>query len=417
MSITALTRRRFLQGTAMTALTAHPAFSALAATLGNRMLLLVGTGGGRSGSKGIYTYAFDPATGALEQLALAAEASSPSFLALSPDEKFLFAVVGGFRAPGAAAAPPPPPRVPGQPGRRGGNGGGGGLISYTFDKAAGTLTQINEVAAGRGAGAFVANYGNASMESFQIDPNGKLSDVVSAEQYPAAAGDPKKTSHPHRVTVSPGNGYLMVNDLGLDMIHVYKFDAATAKLTPADTPAWIGAPGSGPRGLRWHPNKKIAYCVNELHPTVIVLSWDEKKGVLTQIQEVRLVPEDWKDMCAPGDIVFDKKWQHAYVTSRHAVATKDFSQPGPDDFMATFKVAKDGKLTFIDRTPAGGIRPRDCSLDPTDGWLLIADQDSNTITVIKRDKKTGILAKTVTTTEKIGAPMCLIFPGRPNVAI
>jgi len=417
----ALSRRKFLLTSSIATLAAHPFFSALAAQLGNRKLLLVGTSTGRSGSKGVYTYAFDPATGALEQLALAAECNSPTFMALSPDQKFLFTVNGGFRSPNAPAPPPP---APGQ--RRAGFGGSGGLISYAFDKSTASLSMINEVAAGPSAGVyvctdhtgrcvFVANYGGGTMESFQVAPSGKLSDAVFSVKYPPAPDDPKKTSKAHRVTVSPGNGYLMVNDLGLDMIHVYKLDPATAKLTPANPPQWLSAPGAGPRALRWHPNKKIAYCVNELHPTVNVLGWDEKKGVLTTLQEVRLVPTDYTGLCAPGDIVFDKKFQHAYVSSRHAVATTDFSAPGPDDFIATIKVAKNGLFslpagTTPTRTPAGGIRPRDLTLDPTDSWLLIADQDSNSITVLRRDHKSGQLAPAVTTTVSIGSPMCLIFP-------
>jgi 6-phosphogluconolactonase len=233
--------------------------------------------------------------------------------------------------------------------------------------------------------------------------------MVENIKYPPAADDPKMTSKAHRVTVSPGNGYLMVNDLGLSCIHVYKLDATTAKLTPADPPEWKATPGAGCRGLRWHPNKKIAYCINELHPTVNVLSWDEKKGVLTSIQEVRLVPENYTAAegkgCAPGDIVFDKKMQHGYVTSRL------------DDFMATFKVEKDFKLTLMEHTTSGGIRERDCTLDPTDGWILVANPDSNNIAVMKRDQATGRLSNTVTTSVPVGGPQCLIFPERPNVVL
>jgi 6-phosphogluconolactonase len=274
---------------------------------------------------------------------------------------------------------------------------------------------------------FAANYGSGSAASFHVGEGGRLSDAVSFFQYgdpapprpaggqppPAAqrpaAGQQPKRSHVHRATASPGNGYVLFNDLGLDMIHVYKLDAATAKLTPADPPEWLSTPGAGPRGLRWHPNKKIAYCVNEKHPTVNVLNWDEKKGVLTTLQEVSLVPADYTAApgkgCAPGDIVFDKQMQHGYVTSRL------------DDFMATFKVEKDGKLTLMEHTTSGGIRERDCTLDPTDGWLLVANPDSNNIAVMKRDQTTGRLSQTVTTSVTIGSPMCLIFPERPNVAL
>ncbi len=389
-----ISRRRFLLGTSMAAVGTHPWFAALAKDLGKRKLLLVGTvTTGRSTSKGIYTYAFDTKTGELEQLALAATSSSPSFLALSPDHKFVYATnEGGFEG-----------------------GRGGGVSSFAFDQREQTLTPINEVSSvgdgpayvsvdHTGKCVFAANYAGGSAASFHVDASGKLSDAVSFFQYDPPAGQPRKQSHAHRVTPTPENGYLLVNDLGLDMIHVYKLDATTAKLTPHDPPAWIGAPNSGPRALRWHPNKQLVYCVNELKPTVSVLSWDAGKGVLTTVQEASLVPPGYVGKCAPGDIVFDKKMKYGYVTSRL------------DNFMATFKVEEDGKLTFMDNTTCGGIRPRDCALDPTDGWLLIADQDSNNIAVIKRDKGSGKLSHS-SKSSTIGTPMCLIFPERPNVAL
>ncbi len=411
--MTALSRRRFIQGTTMAALAAHPISKALAAELNGRHLLLVGTSTGRSGSKGVYKYAFDSKTGALEQLDVT-ECNNPQFMALSPDQKYLFTLNSGF-VPAGQPAPPPP-----QPGQRqrGGGGGGGAVSSWAFNDKTGAMTLINEVSAGAGGGAyicvdhtgtcvFVANYGAGSAQSFKAGHDGKLSEMVENIKYPPADNDPKKVSHAHRTSVSPGNGYVLVNDLGLDKIHIYKLDVATAKLTPAGD--WLSAPGAGPRALRWHPSKKIAYIVNELAPTVTVCSWDEKTGKLTTLQDVRLVPDNYSAPegkgCAPGDIVFDKKWEHAYVTSRL------------DDFMATFKVEKDYKLTFVERTTSGGVRERDCTLDPTDNWLLVANPDSNNIAVMRRDEKTGRLSNTVTTSVPLGQPMCLIFPARPNVIL
>ncbi len=332
-------------------------------------------------------------------------------MALSPDQKFLYTLNGGFIPPGQ---PTPPPPQPGQ--RQRGGGGGGAVSSWVFNNKTGAMTLVNEVSAGPGGGAyicvdhtgtcvFVANYGAGSAQSFKVGPDGKLGEMVENIKYPPAENDPKKVSHAHRTSVSPDNGYLLVNDLGLDKIHIYKLDVATAKLTPARE--WLSAPGAGPRALRWHPNKKIAYIVNELAPTVTVCSWDEKTGKLTTIQDVRMVPDNYSAPegkgCAPGDIVFDKKWEHAYVTSRL------------DDFLATFSVGKDFKLTFVERTTSGGIRERDLTLDPTDNWILVANPDSNNIAVMARDQKTGRLSNTVTTSVPLGQPMCLIFPERPNV--
>ncbi len=452
MKMDALTRRGFVKGSMLATLAAHPLSQALAAQLGNRHLLLVGTSGNANrGGKGVYKVAFDSTNGSLEVLDVT-ECNSPQFIALSKDEKFLYTLNSGFMTPeqkaaadaaakAAAAAPPPAPGAPGARGRRGGGGGagsGGGAVSaYTFNNKTGAMSLINEVSCGQaGSGVYIcvdhtnsscyiADYGGGSIGTFRIEPNGALSELVEFYKYPAAADG--TTSKAHRVTVSPGNGWLLVNDLGLGCIHVCKMDPKTAKLTPADPPQWTAEPGSGCRGLRFHPNGKIAYVVDELKPTLYVLSWDEKAGKLTTLQgPIADVPPGYKggqgmrcgaDGCtpdakgpngatsAPGDIVFDKDWKHAYVTSRL------------DDFIATFNVEKDFKLTWIENTTSGGVRERDLALDPTDNWLIVANPDSNTVDVMKRDPKTGRLANTATTHLSLPQAQCVIFPERPNVTL
>ena len=126
----AISRRRFIHGTSMAALAMHPISKALAAELNGRHLLLVGTATGRSGSKGVYKYAFDSKTGGLEQLDVT-ECNNPQFMALSPDQKYLYTLNGGFVAPGQA---PPPPPQPGQRQRGGGAGGGGAVSSWALQQ-------------------------------------------------------------------------------------------------------------------------------------------------------------------------------------------------------------------------------------------------------------------------------------------
>ena len=146
----AISRRRFIHGTSMAALAMHPISKALAAELNGRHLLLVGTSTGRSGSKGVYKYAFDSKTGGLEQLDVT-ECNNPQFMALSPDQKYpLFTLNGGFVSPGQA---PPPPPQPGQ--RQRGGGAGGAVSSWAFNNKTGAMTLINEVSAGSGGGAYI----------------------------------------------------------------------------------------------------------------------------------------------------------------------------------------------------------------------------------------------------------------------
>jgi 6-phosphogluconolactonase len=244
---------------------------------------------------------------------------------------------------------------------------------------------------------FAANYGGGSVASFQVNNNGQLSEAVSFFQYSADEEKHERKPHAHRVTVSPDNRFLLVNDLGLDVIHVYRLDASTAKLTLYDPPLWRAKTGYGPRALQFHPNGLVAYCVNELKPTVNVLEWDGERGVLTTLQDISIVPEDYSGNAAPSDIAFDRKMMFAYVTSRL------------DDFMATFTVSPaDGKLTMIGKTSCGGKRPRHLALDPTDRWLLVANQDTYAIAVFERNSETGKLANEGKTFF-LSRPQCLVF--------
>jgi 6-phosphogluconolactonase len=130
---------------------------------------------------------------------------------------------------------------------------------------------------------------------------------------------------------------------------------------------------------------------------VNVLGWDSKRGELTTLQDISLVPEGYSGNAAPSDIAFDRNMNFAYVASRL------------DDFMATFAVSPtDGKLTMIDKTSCGGKRPRHLALDPTDHWLLIANQDTDSIAVFARDRKSGKLANEGKTFP-LSRPQCLVF--------
>ena len=343
--------------------------------------------GEQSTSQGIYAYDFNPATGELKQIALAVESESPTFLALSPGERFLYSVNETRQFEGKPT---------------------GFVSSFTLNKKSAQLALVNRVTTMGGGPThitvdhtgrcvFAANYGGGSVVSFRVDGAGQLSEPVSFFQYAADAEKHERKPHAHRVTVSPDNRFLLVNDLGLDVIHVYRLDAATAKLTPHDPPLWRATTGYGPRALHFHPNGRWAYCVNELKPTVNVLEWDSAGGTLKTLQDISLVPDGYQGKAAPGDIVFDKRTRFAYVTSRL------------DDFMATFTVSPEsGRLTFMEKSSCGGQRPRHLALDPTDGWLLVANQDSNNISVFARDKRTGRLSS-VGKDFPLAKPMCLIF--------
>jgi 6-phosphogluconolactonase len=355
-------------------------------------MLFVGTGT-NTGSKGIYSFQFDSSSGELKPLGLAAEAPSPSFLAVSPDKQFLFAVNEIDTYQGAKT---------------------GAVSSYSVDKASGKLTLINTVASGgsgpchvntdqTGRVLLVANYTGGSAASFQIDWNGHLSPAVSQFHYESTGAGPgqdkdrQTASHAHHATTSPDNRFAYINDLGLDCIHIYKLDPAKAKLTINQPADWKAAPGSGPRVLRFHPNGKWAYCINELTSTIDLLDWHPQTGALMLVEKTELLPKDFHGISSAAEIIFDKQGKYAYASNRG------------DNFLAGFAIDQsNGKLTFPRQTSCGGKTPRHIALDPSEHWLLAANQDSNLIAVFGRDPKTGQLEMTGPTAQ-IQSPQCLLF--------
>jgi 6-phosphogluconolactonase len=376
-----VTRRQFLSTSIAAALTARSTFAQQ-----SPHLLLVGTQT-MGTSKGIYAYSFQ--NGELTAQSLAAEADSPTFLALSPNGRILIAANEVSTYEGKSS---------------------GAVSTFTLDHATNRLAKINKTASlgpgpchvafdRTGRCAFVANYGGGSAASFSVGPDGRLSSAVSFFQYSGEGPDKarQKGPHAHRVTVSPDNRFLLVNDLGLDVIHIYRLDAATAKLTPSEPAVWRANPGAGPRALQFHPNGRFAYCVTEMASAVVVLKWDARPGVLETVQEVVMRPPDFQGTTAGDDIVIDRDGRFAYAADRF------------DDIIATFSISSaDGKLTLVNRTSCGGKVPRHLTLDPSGRWLLVANQASDNIAVLARDPKTGLLTESGKSVP-LSKPQCLVF--------
>jgi 6-phosphogluconolactonase len=382
-----ISRRGFLYGSAALSVATRPWFAEAKQVRGSE-LLLVGTQTAAT-SKGIYAYTLETATGDLKQIGLATEAENPSFLVLAPNGRTVFVANELDQHEGKSS---------------------GAVSSYTLDRKSAKLTRINEVASlgggtchvavdHTGRAVFAANYGGGSAVSFQVSADGHLSPAVSFLQYSGHGPDKDRQTvpHAHRVTVSPDNRFLLVNDLGLDEIHIYRLDAATAKLTRNDPPAWKSAPGAGPRALRFHPNGRWAYCVTEMKSTVDVLRWDSERGALETVQVLSLAPEGYRGVTAGADIVFDRRARFAYAADRF------------DDILVTFAVSPhDGRLTLLSRTSCGGRIPRHIALDPSGRWLLVANQKSDNIAVFSRDVQSGMLTNSGKSLP-LSKPQCLVF--------
>ncbi|MFT4113550.1 lactonase family protein [Silvibacterium sp.] len=388
-----MNRRRFLRTAIQSAAVAPLAargWRAFAADAGQQ-LLYVGTQTLKpSTSQGIYAYSFDAATGTLTQKGLAAWGDNPTYLVFSPDKKYLYACNEIDHFGGAKS---------------------GGVSAFAVDADAAKLNFLNAVPSEgygtthiaidhTGKAVFAASYDSGSAASFHVEPDGRVSMPVSHFQYTGHGPDASRQTSPHAhwVTVSPDNRYLFVNDLGLDCIHIYKLDAATAKLTPNTPDAWHSDPGAGPRSLLFHPNGKVAYCVEEMASVIAVLNWDAAKGSLTTVQKISTRTENWTGPTATGcKMVLTHDGLFGYACDRG------------DNNISSFKVDPEtGKLSLLGRTPCGGDIPRHIALDKSEKWLLVANQVSDTISVIARDSVAGTLAAT-SKTYPISRPQCLLF--------
>jgi 6-phosphogluconolactonase len=206
----------------------------------------------------------------------------------------------------------------------------------------------------------------------------------------------QQTAHAHYASFSPDNRFAYVNDLGGDSIHIYKPKPATAEMTAAGI--YRGAPGSGPRTLHFHPNGHTAYSMNELVSTVDVLEWHKSDGSLTLVTTVKLLPPDSTGASTGCDAVISRDGQFVYFANRG------------DNFLYAFKADfATGKLMPMKRSNCGGKTPRNFTLDPTEHWMLVANQDSNLISVFARDPLTGVLADEVKSSVEAEAPMRILF--------
>ena len=341
-----------------------------------------GPGGSPSGSKGIYALQAD-GSGHFKTLGLQAEIADPSFLAVDPSHRFLYAATERGRPTGF-------------------------LSSYAIDPATGALRFLNRVPSNGTSTAhlvvdqtrhwlLVANYGSGSVASFALKSDGSIGDMVDFHQHSGSSVNPHRQMgpHPHEAVMSPDNRFLLVPDLGLDKVFVYALDSASGKLTLASTTDT--RPGFGPRHMLFGKGGKFAYVLGEMASAVAVMSYDKKTGKLTLVENIDTIPSQLTTENNSAELALSNDGQFLYATNRG------------HDSVTVFKVnAANGKLTNMQNIPTQGRIPRGMSLDPDGTHLLTGNQDSNTITVFDRDTKTGRLTFASQMTD-IPAAVCVLF--------
>jgi 6-phosphogluconolactonase len=359
-----------------------------AATSQGKYLVYVGTYTQR-GSQGIYAFSYDAASGSLTPLGLAAESSNPSFLAVHPNHKFLYAVNENTSYQGQKS---------------------GAISAYSIDPVSGKLTLLNEVAS-RGAdpchisldhtGKFVlvANYTGGNLAVFPVGGDGKLGQASEFIQHNGTGPNKERQEAPHAhwIDLSHDNHFVLNADLGLDQVFIYHFDAAKGTLKDNNPPSAKVAPGAGPRHVAFSPNGKFVYVINELNSTLTTFSFDPKKGTATELQAVSTLPKDFNGQNDTAEVKVHPSGKFVYGSNRG------------HNSIAVFAVdAKKGTLTLVESASTTGKTPRNFEIDPTGTRLFVANQESDNVIVFAIDPNTGKLTPTGTEV-KVAVPASIQF--------
>jgi len=338
------------------------------------LLVLFGTHTAGPG-RGFAIAHFDTKNGVLTRPELLLEASEPAYFILTRGEQRLYTC----NSPGFMSA-------------------------YAVEPSTGRLTFLNQEPTAGGDPSYisldktekyvsVANYQGGSIATWALKPDGSLGRRTAFIQHTEHGIDHIRQTHAyaHSIIVDPSNRFVLVADLGLDKLFVYKFDVTNGSLTP--NPAYISvAPGSGARHVTFHPNRHWVYLVTEMGNTVHLFDWDGKRGILTERQSISTLPKDFHGVSTSAEVKVSPDGRFLYTSNRG------------HDSIAVFSLdPKSGRLTPVQDIPSGGKWPRNFEFDPGGHWMIVTNHNSNNAAVFRIDRETGKLTA-------VGKPVEVPFP-------
>jgi 6-phosphogluconolactonase (cycloisomerase 2 family) len=400
-----LSRRQFVKSTAVyvAALSARN-LSVAQATSQDGPIAYVGTytgaiGAGSNG-EGIYRFRMNASTGALSDRKLVAKSPNPSWIAIHPSKKYLYAVneVSDYQ------------------------GNSGSVSAFSIDPSGGDLAPLNVVSS-EGAGpcylsidatgnyAFVANYGGGTVVVLPILASGKLGAATdmhrdSGDLGATAASDAPNGSfavsghdgpHAHMIAPAPRGKFVLATDLGQDRIYTYQWDGAAGKLMTANGAPFVTLPsGNGPRHFVFHPNGHWLYVIQEESSTVALLDYNAETGALTSRQSISTLPRDFAGTSFASEILIAPNGKDLYAANRL------------HDSISVFSIGADGRLTWMNESPTLGDYPGQCRLDPSGKFLYACNRRSDDITCFRIHPESGLLTFTGQYTP-VGSPGSITF--------
>ena len=354
----------------------------------NSHLVFIGTYT-RKESAGIYAARFDSGSGELAIIGETGGITNPSFLAIHPSGKYLYAVaeINDFE---------------GNP--------SGGVTAYAIDAATGGLTELNSASSQGGGPCHVSvdatgkyviavNYGSGGLGVIALNDDGSLGEATQKIQHEGSSVDPRRQRgpHTHSINLAPNSDLAFVPELGIDKLLIYRLNTATGQLLPNDPPWVATAPGAGPRHFDFHPNGEYVFLLNEMGNTLTSYSYDSTSGALEEVQTESTLPADWDGSSHTADVHVHPNGRFVYASNRG------------HDSLAIFEIDADtGKMTHVDTPSTRGNNPRNFAIDTTGRWILVAHQDSDNIVVFALDESTGKLTYSGNET-KVSMAVCIKF--------
>jgi 6-phosphogluconolactonase len=348
---------------------------------------------GSGASKGIYVSRMDAATGRLTDPELAAESPNPSWLAIHPSGRYLYAVNERMEADGKV--------LPGE------------VSAFSIDRAKGQIKEINRVSSRGGQPchictdktgkmAMVANWYTGSTAAFPVGQHGELKESSAFSQHEGPRSGPPLPGAPqihcHSVVVTPDNRFLLSTDTGLNKVYVYRLNPSKATFTPHDPPSLGLQKPTNPRHLALHPNGKWAYVSNEIDPGgCTMLKVDSGTGALEEGPVAASIPPDYKGRTSPAECAVHPSGQFVYESNRG------------HNSIAVFRVDPTvGTLALVESFVPGGETPRSFAIDPTGAFLIAMMQRTGTIIPLRIDRSTGKLTPNGDPL-RLPAPVCAQF--------
>jgi len=316
----------------------------------------------RESSKGIYKFVLDTEKGTLEEVKVAAEVGSPTYLSISDDNRYLYSVAQDEDL--------------------------GGVAAYDIHQETGELSEINrELTEGappchleiKDDKLLTGNYHLGTVGLHKVSERGEVLSASSVSEHEGSGPhERQEKSHVHYTAHTPDGNFAIVADLGTDELVTYTVkDDQLVKVNTLNIQA-----GSGPRHVVFHPNGKTAYLLTELRSEVVVLDYHSEDGSFTIKQYISALPDDFDEVNDASAIHISSDGKFLYTGNRG------------HNSIAVFSVNEaNGELTFVEHTPTGGEWPRDFVLDPSERFIVAANQHTGNLVLFARDQQTGKLTQ------------------------